>query len=335
MGAIKMGETHPRLAFDIATDSAGRLSGTVGSPDKGVKGIPLSRVYVSGSSIVIEVSTAAASFEGVMSSDKRTINGIWKEGDSSYSLILDRVASIPEYRSPGNDNANSLELQLASEHFAFYSDEGDRDVLDRLATTLESNYSRITSHMQTQFAEKIRVYIYPTVESFHSAVFLPDAPDWIVGAAGRNELKMVSPRNPGSAHTYNSLMQAIVHELTHTVVLNVREQGHVGLPKWLNEGYAFYEAGQMTEDMRTVVKENSVKRSLPSWIELDQAGTVEFGDMDGYAYSTTIIEFLVDSYGRDKLRRLILAPEKATEIYGASNEELEKMWIEYVRDLDG
>jgi hypothetical protein len=335
MGAIKMGETHPRLVFNIATDNTGRLTGTVGSPDKGVKGIPLNRVYVSGTSIVIEVSAAGASFEGVISSDKRTISGTWKEGEASYSLILERVTNIPEYRRPDSDNASSLKFQLASQHFDFYSDPGDREVLSDLATTLEANYSRITEHMQTQFTEKIRVYVYPTLESFHNAIFLPNAPDWVVGVAGRNELKIVSPRNPGTAHTYNSLMQAVVHELTHTVVLNIREQGHVGLPKWLNEGYAFYEASQMTENMRKVVKENSAKGSLPSWNQLDQAGTVEFGDMDGYAYSTTIIEFLIHSYGRDKLRKLILAPEKMREIYGASSEELEKMWIKYLGNLNG
>lgn len=335
MGAIKMGGTHPRLVFHIAADNTRRLTGTVGSPDKGVKGIPLSRVYVSGASIVIEVSAAGASFKGDMSSDQRTINGTWKEGEASYLLILERVTSIPEYRRSDSDNASSLEFQLASQYFDFYSDRGDREVLGDLEVTLGAAYSRITKHMQTKFTEKIRVYIYPTLGSFHNAIFLPDAPGWVVGAAGRNELKIVSPRNPGAAHTYNSLMQAVVHELTHTVVLNVREQGHVGLPKWLNEGYAFYEASQMTENMRKAVKGNLAKGSLPSWNQLDQAGTVEFGDMDGYAYSSTIVEFLIHSYGRDKLRQLILAPEKMREIYGASNEELEKMWTKYLRNLKG
>ena len=47
--------------------------------------------------------------------------------------------------------------------------------------------------MQTSFNSKIDVYIYPDLKTFHSAVNYPDAPDWVVGAASKNELKMVSP----------------------------------------------------------------------------------------------------------------------------------------------
>ncbi len=186
--------------------------------------------------------------------------------------------------------------------------------------------------MRTEFAENINVYIYPDLKTFHNAVFLPDAPDWVVGAAGKNELKMVTPLNPGGAHTYNSLMLAIVHELTHTVVLNVRKQQQTRLPSWLNEGYAFYEAHQMTSNMRNWIKSDLTKHAPPSWKQLDQAGTVEFGDMGGYAFSTTIIEFLVHSYGF-KLRKLILAPEKMEDIYGVPKEDLEKTWVKYLRDL--
>jgi len=145
-------------------------------------------------------------------------------------------------------------------------------------------------------------------------------------------VKLVSPLNPGKVHTRESLMKAVVHELVHVAVLNVRgRMGLFGLPKWLNEGYAFYEAGQMTPQMRqSVVSQAGVR---PSWGQLDAATTDEFGKLDGYAYSTTIIEFLVGRYGLENLVKLIKAPEELKTIYGVSQDELEREWLDYLRRI--
>jgi hypothetical protein len=62
------------------------------------------------------------------------------------------------------------------------------------------------------FESKIDVFICPNIKSFHTAINVPDAPDWVVAPAKKNELIMVSPLNQGSVHTYESLMKAIVHE---------------------------------------------------------------------------------------------------------------------------
>jgi hypothetical protein len=84
-------------------------------------------------------------------------------------------------------------------------------------------------------------------------------------------------------------MKAIVHELAHTIVLNFRKQGLVGLPNWLNEGYAYYEANQLNETQVALVHTQLVKKTIPSWDELEKANNYQFGDMNGYPISATII----------------------------------------------
>ncbi|MCJ7801475.1 MAG: hypothetical protein MUP82_03855, partial [Candidatus Marinimicrobia bacterium] len=162
-------------------------------------------------------------------------------------------------------------------------------------------------------------------------ILYPEAPDWVVGADSKKELKMVSPLNPGPAHSYESLMQAIVHEFAHTVVLNIREQGLIGIPNWLNEGYAYYEANQLTETQRQIIHSELQKNSIPSWEQIIQANTSEFGDMGGYGLSASIIEFLVESYGFDKLKLYIIRPEDVKKIYSVSEKELEILWLEYLK----
>ncbi len=331
IGKIKMGDSNPALVFNIYADSLGQLAGNLGVPSKGIQGIPLSKVHINQDSIVLEVSIAQAGFKGVLENNNKTIKGIWTEAQSIYPLILETLTKEIDYDNFKKENPSSLNLEFANEHFNFYSKEGDKKVLDSLSKALENNYLRITKNMQTSFNTKIDVFIYPDLKTFHSAINYLDAPDWVVGAASKNELIMVSFLNPGSEHSYESLMKAIVHELTHAVVLNFRKQGLVGLPNWLNEGYAYYEAKQLSKAQREIVHNQLLKNKIPSWNELETVNTVQFGDFNGYPISATIIEFLVESYGLDKLKQFIIEPEAVEKIYNVSKEDLEDLWLKYLK----
>jgi len=228
-------------------------------------------------------------------------------------------------------NTDSLYLAKESMHFNFYSTPGDVPVLDTLAKTLESNYSRITDQLGVQIGGKINVKVFPDIKSFHAAIHSPDAPDWMVGAWNGYALVMVSPLNPGSVHTYESLMQVIVHEFVHLAVYYARgDKGLDGLPRWLGEGYAQYEAGQINDHIRKYVASSLAGTAPPSWAQLDSVSDMEFGNMGGYGLSVTIVDFLVATYGMDKLVLLIKEPENIELIYGLPKDTLEKQWIQYL-----
>jgi len=229
-------------------------------------------------------------------------------------------------------NSDSLNLTKESQHFDYYSTPADIKVLDSLAKTLENNYSRITNHLGIQIIKKINVKVFPNIQAFHAAINLPDAPDWVVGVWNADGLLMVSPLNPGSVHSYESLMQVSVHEFTHMAVYYARgNKGFTGLPRWLGEGYAQYEAGQLNDRIRKFVESGLIGKAPPTWIQLDSVSDMEFGNMNGYALSVTIVEFLVVTYGFDKLVLLIKEPENIEIIYGLSKNALEKQWIQYLK----
>jgi hypothetical protein len=229
-------------------------------------------------------------------------------------------------------NIDSLYLAKESQHFNFYSSRGDSKVLDSLAIALESNYSRITNHLGIQIDKKINVKVFPNLKAFHAAINYPDAPDWVVGSCNGDELMMVSPLNPGSMHTYASLMQVIVHEFVHIAVSNARgDKGWTNLPRWLSEGYAQYEAGQINDNIRKSVEKSLIDKTPPTWEQLETASVMEFGNMNGYGLSVTIVEFLVVTYGIDKLVLLIKAPANFETIYGLPESTLEKQWIQYIK----
>jgi hypothetical protein len=244
------------------------------------------------------------------------------------SIVIFVFLTIPKLVG---QNIDSINLAKESQHFYFYSSNGDIEVLDSLATTLENNYSRITNRLGIQIEKKINVKVYPNVKSFHVAINYPDAPDWVVGTSIGDELMMVSPLNPGSSHTYKSLMQVIVHEFVHIAVYYARgEKESTALPRWLSEGYAQYEAGQINEYIRKSVKSSLMDKTPPTWTQLDTVSVMEFGKMNGYGFSVTIVEFLIIKYGIDKLVLLLKEPENIESIYGLSKNILEKQWIQYI-----
>lgn len=326
MGNVKMGDDYARLVFEVSKAASSDLKGTVGSPDKGIKGIPLSSISFNNDSVVFEIKAANAVFKGVLSVDKKNIAGLWQEGDSKQDIVLKSVTA--DEIVIGNSNKNiKYKLQFSNSSFNFYLEDKDLSVINDLAKTLTENYLQLTEIMKTNFSEKIDVIIYPDIKTFHKAINLESAPDWVVGAAGKNELKMVSPLNPGSVHNYESLTKAIVHELCHTVIINMREQGKVGLPKWLDEGFAFYYAKQLTDEVKKKSFSGLSKSKIPTWDELNKAGTVEFGNINGYVFSASIIEFLVNKYGYESIRKLILNPYDFENIFGIPQSKLENEWI--------
>jgi hypothetical protein len=331
IGKVKMGDANPEVVFNIFKDSLGQLTGNLGVPSKGIQGIPLSTVHIKQDSIILESTTSQLIYKGIFEKDGQRINGRWIEPQLTSPLILIPLTKTIDYDNFEKKNTSSLPLEFESKHFSFYSKKGDTSVLKNVSKSLESNYSRITEGMQTHFESKIDVFIYPNTTSFHTAINAPNAPDWVVGAASKNELKMVSPLNPGSEHSYESLMKAIVHEFTHTVVLNLRKQELSGLPNWLHEGYAYYEAKQLTKSQREIIHTNVLNNTIPTWNELEKANSYQFGDMNGYPMSATIIEFLVASYGLDKLRQYITASENIYEIYNISKEDLEVLWLKHIK----
>ena len=237
--------------------------------------------------------------------------------------------SIPKLAGQNNDLLN---LAKESQHFEFYSTHDDIKVLDSLAITLENNYARITNRLGIQIGKKVKVKVFPNIQAFHAAINLPDAPDWVVGGTwNTNEIMMVSPLHPGSIHTYESLMQVIVHEFTHIAVYYARGGKTTGLPRWLNEGYAQYEAGQVSDRIRKNIEMSVLSQAPPSWTKLDSVSDMEFGNMNGYGLSVTIVEFLVATYGIDKLVLLIKEPEKLEIIFGLPQTALEKKWIQYIK----
>lgn len=221
--------------------------------------------------------------------------------------------------------SNGLKLQQESEHFIFYSEEKDKSALADLSQVLESNYQRVVSNLGITINHKIKVEIYPDVDSLHIADGRPDAADWSVGSGVNKELiRMVSPLYPKLVHDYDSMMEILVHEFVHVLQHNLTANLYA-TPKWLSEGLAIYEAGQFN-------KNQLLSFDIPTLKFLaNTSDTPEWGEKGGYAFSYTIIEYIIKNYGYEKMRQLFITPD-LQKVLGVTEEEFEVSWKNYLED---
>lgn len=225
-----------------------------------------------------------------------------------------------------NNKDDILKLQLENDNFIFFSFDKDKECIKELAKVLDENYNRITNNLNVQLKEKIIIEIYPDIKAFHNEIGMPDAPDWIVGIAKEKKIYMVSPFNPGDFHSYDSIMQVIVHEFTHVVTFEINSD-YGKIPRWLTDGLATYEAKQIPDE--TYIKEIINMNAIPS---LDKLNSNEFVSVGGYALSYTIVEYLVNEYGYDTIISLIKAPRSYKSITGKSKLEFQNAWKYYLKE---
>jgi uncharacterized protein len=103
MGSLDTGALKLRLVFHISNTEDGLIA-TCDSPDQNAKGLPVSAVARTGSSLTLEMKALAAKFEGAISQDLASIDGIFMQGGAKFTLLLKRIKNEAELerRRPQN-----------------------------------------------------------------------------------------------------------------------------------------------------------------------------------------------------------------------------------------
>jgi len=210
-------------------------------------------------------------------------------GEQEGAFKGKKIAGNVELLSVAMDSL--LTFHKSTEHFFLRYSGVDAGVVDTIAMDMEKNYSRILHDFKLEKIPLLTVRIYPDLESFHKGINFPGAPDQVLATAfGKNDIRMVSPRNAGPERWM--FAYAAPHEFTHCVHLNVDYSPNN--PKWLWEGVAQYEA-QWFFDPNEL--ENIKKKDFPSLSSLDQG-------ME-YMLGFVVIEAIKDLWGFDAVINLI------------------------------
>jgi pimeloyl-ACP methyl ester carboxylesterase len=97
---LQAGEAVIHLVLHLAKASDGSVKATIDSLDQGVYGIEVTSYAQKNLTLRFTVSSVSASFEGRISTDHRTIDGVWTQGSASLPLGFHRQAAGAGAKKP-------------------------------------------------------------------------------------------------------------------------------------------------------------------------------------------------------------------------------------------
>jgi hypothetical protein len=133
--------------------------------------------------------------------------------------------------------------------------------------------------------------------------------------------------------------KAIAHEIGHLVTHQITWSPYgTNLPPWLDEGLAMHAEGAQSDSDASLLKDAisagriSTLQSLSSPFSADpQEAYVD------YAQSQSVVEFLINKFGNDKMNQLLITlnngysiDDALTKVYGFNMDDLDSSWLKYM-----
>lgn len=210
---------------------------------------------------------------------------------------------------------------------------------ESISKSLEANYNRIRQELTDPEHDIISVYIHPTQKEFNIATGLLNS-----NANGVS-------RGPKIFHLmyqtwFNSILPAdmdkvAVHEFTHCVQLNIliedakTKYGEISnidfnnkfekefadkYPQWFWEALCDYEAN--------IVNKSSINYAMKKGLTLNELN--ESNQIYNLGY--TIVEYMVTTYGKDKLPLFIKSYGDFENVLRVSEKDFENGWKKFVAE---
>jgi hypothetical protein len=221
--------------------------------------------------------------------------------------------------------------EISTKHFHFLFSSGiDTTTIIELANALEGNYSRIGSDLETKPTNSIEVNVYAQRWRYIKATG-----NW----SGSGNIEGISKLHfARQAWTESDNKKVAVHEFAHTVTLKLLldneakpvdskkfDQKFSTFPTWLWEAISVYEAQQFVDPKTLPYLKNG---QYPNIAELNKR--LKGGKIYNCGY--TIIEFILQKYGRDKLIELTKNYGDLKTTFDITPDQFSKNWYKFVKE---
>jgi hypothetical protein len=178
---------------------------------------------------------------------------------------------------------------------------------------------------------EVQFFIYADSADMREALLYVQ--DWAGGIAFTDYNTILIGVPPHLAETWGS--STVRHELAH-LVINQFSLSCLGgsLPNWLSEGLAVYAEGEPDEQTLEDIKEG-IEGDLFQPVRTLNGSFPAQGDAASAAYSQSysLVDYLLETYGQDKMQELLLALAGAAsydaaleQVYGFNADGLEEAW---------
>jgi hypothetical protein len=270
--------------------------------------------------------------------------------DTQWNWDLTKIGGLPpgttiRYQWLLKDaNGNSLKTSLTEVKFddgrytwnslvqdkvTIYWYQGNQSFGQTIMQATQDALTRLAMSTGATIKEPVRLYIYANSNDLQGSMIFPQ--DWTGGVA-------FPPYGCIAIGISTSNLDwgkgAIAHELTHLIVHQMTLNPYNDLPTWLDEGLAMYNKGPLditfTTNLNLAIQENRLisVRSLSS--PFSSYSQISYVD---YAESYSIVSYLINTYGKDKMFALLDTFQQGStydgalqKVYGLNMDGLNTAW---------
>ena len=209
--------------------------------------------------------------------------------------------------------------------------EGDESFAEELMGACQQSLVRLTRDLGTNPQNSIKIYVYASARDLQEAMIFPQ--EWTGGAAF-TEFGIIAIGISPDKIDWGK--EALAHELTHLVVHQATFSPYGRLPTWLEEGLAMYNQGELDPYFRAWLDKAISEDRLISVRSLCSPFSAQPEKAYlSYAESYSLVEYLLRSYGQQRMLNLLTLlkrgytyDEALTEVYGFDVDGLGAQWRE-------
>ena len=218
---------------------------------------------------------------------------------------------------------------LTSDQVALYWYEGDYSFAEELIDAADEALERLASDTGVSLEQPAKIYIYASFEELRGALVYPY--EWTGGLAFTDYGIIAIGISPDNL-TWGK--RTVAHELAHLVIHQATFGPYGDLPTWLDEGLAKYAEGELRSDLQEQLDEAVANDTLFSVRSLSSSFPTDPHQARlSYAQSYSLVQFLLDNYGRDKILELLDVFKEGSgyddallQVYGFDMDGLNALW---------
>jgi len=247
----------------------------------------------------------------------------WRVRDESGAV----AESTPHFISFDDTRYAWREIGSSDVSLRWY--EGSEAFAGQLLDVCRTAIEDLARDVGTRVDRQVKVNIYASSSDLRQAMVYPQ--EWTGGVAFTDYSIVaigIGPDDTGWG------FRALRHELTHLVIYSTTFSPYGGLPTWLDEGLAMHNEGEAEESFRRLLLQAAEHGALLSLRTLSGPFSSDTATAYlSYAQSQSVVEYLLEAYGRDALHSLLVAfrngeamDDALMQSYGLTLDGLEVEW---------
>lgn len=218
---------------------------------------------------------------------------------------------------------------LAEGKISLFWYKGDQSFAQDLLDTANEALNMLSRDTGASLEQAVEIYIYASPEDLRGALI--NAQEW-TGGISFSEYGIVAigvePNNLAWG------MRTVAHELAHLVTYQMTFNPYSDIPIWLNEGLSMYAEGPLDPTFESFLENAISEDKLFSVQTLSSNFPADpLQARLSYAESYSLVEFLITTYGREKMLSLLSVFKQGStydnaleEVYGFDTTGLDNLW---------